>query len=204
MTPSSPGSCSPVSIGPSPSRRQRASLGGPRRSGPRHGGASSLTPGSARHPGHHNRRPSRRGGRRTGSACAVTIRSEHPMLASSRLLASCRVARHSSLRRNRCPPNCSTPPAASAPSRRSPAVTAGHRKVAVGIVRPRTKPASLSWQGGIYLTQAAEDQHWGTRTGLSARVEPRAGTDARAAAHSAPTMSPQPLPGLNLIQMDSH
>ena len=55
----------------------------------------------------------------------------------------------------------------------------------------------------IHLTQAAEDQHWGTHTGRSARVEPRAGTDPRAAAHSAPTMSPQPLPGLNLIQMDS-
>ena len=54
----------------------------------------------------------------------------------------------------------------------------------------------------IHLTQAAEDQHWGTRTGPSARVEPRAGTDARAAAHPVPTRSPQPLP-LNLIQMDS-
>jgi len=55
----------------------------------------------------------------------------------------------------------------------------------------------------IHLTQAAEDQHWGTRAGPSARVEPRAGTDAWAAAHPVPTRSPQPLPGLNLIQMDS-
>jgi hypothetical protein len=60
-TPSGPGSCSPVTIGPSRSRTQRASLSGPRRNGPRHGGASSWTPGSARRPGHHNRRSSRRG-----------------------------------------------------------------------------------------------------------------------------------------------
>ena len=51
----------------------------------------------------------------------------------------------------------------------------------------------------IHLTQVAEEPTLET----SARVEPRAGTDARAAAHSARTTSPQPLPSLNLIQMDN-
>ena len=55
----------------------------------------------------------------------------------------------------------------------------------------------------IHLTQAAEDQHWGTRTGLSARVESRAGTDTRAAALSARPCLRSPFPALNLIQMDS-